>query len=385
MAGALYRSRGANGCRGFGGFEKRMLRNIQALRAIAALLVVVVHLEVLGASLGLDRAFFNLFAVGVDLFFVISGFIMVHTTSRRTISPGAFVLNRIVRIAPLYWVLTLAVFALALVVPSMLGTTQADWGALLRSLAFIPYERADGSMRPVLFVGWSFNLEMAFYLVFAVALVMADIGKRVALGVAVLAASVVLHFVAGDSLPATLRFLTQPILLEFAVGMVIGWLYPYLPTSRLAGRAAAVIGVLALVALVAAAQWPLPDGLPVSLPPACVVVLAALVAERSGLGITWRPIQSLGDASYALYLTHPFVTQAWTLAVHKGGLLSPLTAPALMMAATVSAAAAGIVVHRQLERPLGHLAQKGVARLLAWRTSIPSPRQPRADRWRTLK
>lgn len=362
-----------------------MLRNIQALRAIAALLVVIVHLEVLSAPLGLGHAVFSLFAAGVDLFFVISGFIMVHTTSRRVISPAAFLLNRVVRIAPLYWALTLAVFAVALAAPALLGTTQGDWGALFRSLVFMPYERADGSVRPVLFVGWSLNLEMGFYLLFALALTVADVGKRVALGVALLAVAVVLHFVVGDSMPIALKFLSQPILLEFAAGMVLGWLHPRLPGSRCAGRWAAAIGVLALPMLIAAAGWPSPDGWPMSLPPACVTVLAALVAEKSGLAIAWRPLQLLGDASYALYLTHPFVTQAWTLAAREVGLLCSFTAPALMAAATISAALVGIVVHHHLERPLGRLAAKGVAGLSALLPSILLPWQTRAARWRPSK
>jgi peptidoglycan/LPS O-acetylase OafA/YrhL len=343
-----------------------MLRNVQALRATAALLVVVVHLETLGAPLGLDRVVFNLFAVGVDLFFVISGFIMVYTTAHRPVSPGAFLLNRFLRIAPLYWLLTLVVFALALAFPALLGGTRADWDALLRSLAFIPYARGDGTMRPVLFVGWSLNLEMAFYLLFALALAVSGVGRRVALGVAMLAVAVSVHVLLGARLTGALRFLTQPILLEFAAGMVIAWLHPRLPGSRGAGLCAVAAGAIGLVALVVVARWPFPGGWPVSLPPACIVVLAALVAEKAGLTIGWRPVQALGDASYALYLTHPFVTQACTLAAVHTGLLAPATALPLMAVAAASAAVAGVIVHARIERPLGRWVRQGAARLARW-------------------
>ncbi|PNU05605.1 acyltransferase family protein [Novosphingobium guangzhouense] len=348
-----------------------MLLNIQALRALAALLVVIVHLEALGVVLGLGKGVFNLFAVGVDLFFVISGFIMVHTTSRRAVTPAGFLTSRLVRIAPLYWTLTVAVFALALAWPALLGTTRADWGALVRSLAFIPGERADGTVRPILFVGWSLNLEMAFYVVFAFTLIVRDVVGRVILGAAVLASAVCLGIVLRPYLGFELRFLTQPILLEFAAGMIVGLLYPLLPASRAAAWGAAVTGGIALIVLVIAARWPLPGGWPVSLLPASIAVLAALVAERGGLAVAWQPVQAIGAASYALYLTHPFVTQAATIAAERFGMLNAATAPLWMVGALGSSVAVGGLAHRQLERPLGRLLQAALSS-----ASILSRRSP---------
>ncbi|MFC0202804.1 acyltransferase family protein [Novosphingobium soli] len=335
-----------------------MLLNIQVLRATAALLVVVVHLEALGRPLGLQSEIFDLFAVGVDLFFVISGFIMVHATRRHPLSPGRFLLNRLLRIAPLYWLLTLGVFALALASPGLLGTTAASWPDFLRSLAFVPYQRMDGTMRPMLFVGWSLNLEMAFYALFAATLTLKDRNRGVLAGVLMLAGVVGLGAVMGTALPAELRFLSQPLLLEFAGGMAIGWLYPHLPASAAMARGAAIVGIIALSILVLVARWPLPGGWPVSLPPACLAVLAALVAEKGGLRMHWQPALVLGNASYALYLTHPFVTQAWAIASIRSGLLSPATAPALIVAAIACAIAVGLLVHLAVERPLERLTRQ---------------------------
>ncbi|WP_374413180.1 acyltransferase family protein, partial [Novosphingobium colocasiae] len=235
-----------------------MLRNIQALRALAALMVVVVHLETLAAPLGIGAGQLAPFAVGVDLFFVISGFIMVHTTARRRQSPAAFLANRLLRIAPLYWTLTALLFALAVAAPGLLGATRADPVALLKSLAFIPGERADGTMRPVLFVGWSLNLEMAFYCVFALCLTVADLRRRVLLGVAVLVAIAAFGFAARQQLAPELRFLTQPILLEFAAGMALGYRHQAHPGDPRRARAALALMPLALLALLAAAMLPEP-------------------------------------------------------------------------------------------------------------------------------
>lgn len=335
-----------------------MLLNIQALRALAALLVVVVHLEGLGAPLGLRQEFFDPFAVGVDLFFVISGFIMVHTTSRHPIAPGVFLLNRLARIAPLYWLLTLGVFLIALGRPAMLGGTQADWDALWRSLAFIPHERADGTLRPVLFVGWSLNLEMAFYCLFALALTVRGTGARVAVGVGLLLLAVALGVTMGSGMAPELRFLTQPILLEFGVGMIMGWLYPRLPSNPEVALVAAIVGLAALPLLIVVAQWPVPGGWPATALPAGVVVMAALVAERGGLTIGTRWLPALGDASYALYLSHPFVTQAWTVAARAADLTMPWVAPLLMAGAFLSAIVLGMMVHERIERPMGRWVRR---------------------------
>lgn len=335
------------------------LFNVQALRAIAALLVVVVHLELLGAALGIGTGpdGFGRFAAGVDLFFVISGFIMVHTTTRRPVGPGGFLLNRLVRIAPLYWLLTFAVFAMALLVPALFGGTRAESGALLRSLAFIPFERADGVVRPILFVGWSLNLEMAFYVVFAGALAFARPVARVLVAGAVLLVAVMIGRLAGAGLPAELRFLTQPILLEFVAGMVIALFHERLPASRRAARIAVLTGLGALVVLVAGQRdWALTS---VS---ASITVMAALVAERGGIVLGWRPLQRLGDASYALYLVHPFVTQAVTFGARHSGLLDARTAPAWMVAAMAGSVVAGLLVHRHVEVPLGKLCKRIIER-----------------------
>ena len=137
-----------------------VLRNVQVLRAFAALLVIFVHLDQLLSRLGVP-----LFGgAGIDIFFVISGFIMVYTTMDREITPWSFMADRIARIVPAYWAATLGVFFLALVAPSLLQTSHMQWDELFKSLVFVPFRKATGLVQPVLFVGWTLNYEMFFYL-----------------------------------------------------------------------------------------------------------------------------------------------------------------------------------------------------------------------------
>ena len=102
-----------------------MLFNVQVLRAIAALLVVHAHAS--GPS-GLGLKWFG-GTSGVDLFFVISGFIIAYVTSQ---DASQFMKRRLLRIVPIYWASTLALYTVAIVLPHLIRTTSSDPGLLLQ-------------------------------------------------------------------------------------------------------------------------------------------------------------------------------------------------------------------------------------------------------------
>src|SRR3954471_23836273 len=147
-----------------------MLVHIQVLRFVAAVAVVAFHV------LGVPPDGFKVpesaisFVLsyggrGVDLFFVISGFIIFYATHGAGLTPAEFLRRRVTRIVPLYFVVIAAVTLLAITLPSTFGAP--DWYTprhILKSLAFISF--TDGDM-PVVYVGWSLEYEMYFYLVTA--------------------------------------------------------------------------------------------------------------------------------------------------------------------------------------------------------------------------
>src|SRR3954451_25277970 len=94
----------------------------------------------------------------VNLFFVISGFIMVYTTFSRPTRPAEFLCNRIARIVPLYWLMTLGTYSIAFVAPTLLQATSTNPLELLKSLFFVPFVKSNGLVQPVLFLGWTLNL-----------------------------------------------------------------------------------------------------------------------------------------------------------------------------------------------------------------------------------
>lgn len=332
------------------------LSNIQLLRAIAATLVIFVHLEPTLATMGLPA--FG--ASGVDLFFVISGYIMVYTTYGRGVTGLDFLKNRIARIVPLYWLMTFLVFLVALIVPNLLQSTSADLVSLFKSLLFIPFERAPGDMSPIFFLGWTLNYEMFFYALFAFGLFFRSSPGGIFFTISVLLAL----SVTGSTWPASnplVQFYTAPIMLEFALGMLIAlffrkaWNFSH-PAWRL------VLTVLGLTGLAALTAPPLVSHVKLAVfisrgMPAAITVWSALALESRGDYVKKGFLVRLGDASYAMYLTHPFVAQVFqkiAIRLHTQGLVTL----AVLILAVAAAAAVALWVHAKVEKPLTAMARR---------------------------
>ncbi len=185
-------------------FHNNRFDSIQALRGIAALFVVLEHVR-----------FLNCGAFGVDIFFCISGFMIMYTTHQST---EGFFKKRLIRILPLYYLMTFATFALLLIFPSMFEQTKADPVFLIKSLLFIPFDIGGGVLQPLVRIGWTVNSEMFFYLLFFVAFKISHKYRglicSVLLGIVVLLSEVLpLSF-------APLTFYGNPVMLEFAMGIL---------------------------------------------------------------------------------------------------------------------------------------------------------------------
>jgi peptidoglycan/LPS O-acetylase OafA/YrhL len=368
-----------------------MLVLVQILRAVAALMVVWHHgrhevslLAARGAGPDLAPATLLPWWAGVDLFFVISGVVIVHASRGLAGTPGAwrrFLAHRIARVVPLYWLTTLVVLALALAAPGLLGEAGAlarEPGLVAASFLFWPMARPDGSVQPLYGLGWTLNYEMAFYALFALGL---GFGLRGA--VAWLAAVLAALEAAGSllALPLPLAFWADPVVLEFALGAGLGLLRRQ--GVRLPGPVRLGLAGLGLSGFLLAA-WslggtgevpgfarPLQAGLPAVL----LVAAAALGPERSREGFARLPIPvralaRLGDASYALYLVHPFALRAGREILVRLSLAGPLHPWGSLVLMALLAVAVALVVHRLVERPLTHLLR---ARL---ENRVGSPRRP---------
>lgn len=327
---------------------REKLLNIQALRALAAMLVVFCHAGdiVPGGrqwSIGTGEN-------GVDLFFVISGFIMVFTTINSAATPLSFIYNRILRVVPLYWLITFAVFALVTFVPSVFKGTRSDAGELLMSLFFIPYTKSNGSIQPMVFVGWTLNYEMFFYALFSLGLFARQKWLGV-LGVIGILAALVAIGVFQSFTNVIAGFYTSPIISEFAYGMVLGMLWRKVPRSPLIGRFACFALVAAVGLFFCAPASTLRQSVVGYGGLAAVIVGAALVLESHGARVSSPLLQRLGDASYAIYMTHFFVTGAATK-IARYLPQDVLTMTVLTIMIMVACALLGIAVHLWIERPM---------------------------------
>ncbi len=326
---------------------------LDVLRVLAALMILVYHAHSIATKNAL-RQDTTIFAeptwwyACVDLFFVMSGFLMVHMGRSLYGSPrGALVFasRRLVRTPPLYWLYTL-VFALAWTLfPHLPGATSIDLARLLESLFFVP----TGSP-PVIRVAWTLYLEVFFYSVFCLSLLLPfDRGPWVAM--AVLGALTLIGLVPGV---ATSRFglWTDPLMLDFCLGMGVALLYFQGATLHASGRA--VVLMIALVALAALPDLGTRNFLRVptfGLSAACVVALATW-GDGNGLPKQWRQVTSaVGTTAYSLYLSHIVslkIAEALFFRLYSGR----AACYAYLVFGCLFALVGGWVAYRCVERPL---------------------------------
>lgn len=311
--------------------------SIQYLRGLAAMMVVVHHARDPMPWLFNPLARFEALAHGVDVFFVISGFIMY--AAARHEPPLDFARKRIIRIAPLYWLATITVVAIELAQGH--GISRLN---VIRSLSFVPFYNPthDNLIWPLLVPGWTLNYEMFFYLLFGLAL----LSRRLLITLTVAISALVLIGWAGVPANALAVTYTDPLLLEFLAGIWLGF-----ASQRFSLRGFAPLLPLGLVALLLGDLSTMPRLLTYSVPAVAIVLGALALEARSTMPrIGWAKM--LGDASYSLYLSH-FIVMGMPLALFPH---LPLTGWVQFVAFVLTAVALSLVVglalHQWVERPV---------------------------------
>ncbi len=332
-------------------------RVLQALRAFAALLVVLYHTNISifrTARYWPDQPFgpaFNFGHAGVEFFFVLSGFI-IFSAHRRDIGVehklGSFLWKRFRRIYPVYWVMLALVVPLYYLVPSFGSPAQRAPGVLLNSVLLL---HVFGQNAVVLTVSWTLFHEVMFYGVFAVLVLNRTLGAVV---MACWMASSVVSLFVGPSMPEPLSFCFSPMHLLFGMGIGAAWSVGRRPTPLPA--TVALIGAAVFFGAGVDEVWA--GVLPAALRGlvygigSTLLLLGALGLERSGRLRVPPVLVFLGDASYSVYLVH-FV--ALSLAAKLAVALNervPMPHALLYVGIASASVGAGLVFHRAVEVPL---------------------------------
>ncbi|MEW6436827.1 MAG: acyltransferase [Pseudomonadota bacterium] len=345
---------------------------IQILRAIAALMVVFSHAQndAWVAALKHQDHFTRLtllpWDAGVDLFFVISGFIMVYSSQRlfaTSGASGAFMSRRLIRIVPLYWLITGIGLVLSAYLAWLGKHAFPNISEILASFGFIPFARPeDGQPRPLVAQGWTLNYEMLFYVIFAL-----TVGFRRSVAVTATSLILVLMIIAGAvAKPTTtvLAYWSDPIILEFILGMSIALLWrggvrfdlKYALLLLSSGIALLVLDIDQMTKVGAMGVDNngfgrlFGAGVPMAIIFAAVVLRAPSASPTSGRTASFLAL--IGDASYALYLFHPLAI----ISVRKFGLALGLTKSLgfwpLIAAEILVALALCVAVHALIENPV---------------------------------
>jgi exopolysaccharide production protein ExoZ len=321
-----------------------MLNSIQILRAIAALLVVFAHFEFVKPAVG---------SFGVDIFFIISGFIMAYIIDK---NPNAFLYRRVIRIVPIYWFMTLLTIVLFLFKPTWFRNAIINSEAVIKSLLFIPY-RFKGS-GPILSLGWTLNYEMFFYVIIAICTGFFGSKKGMAICLSFLCLFVLIFNVyVPDSY--VLGFYSGSIVLEFVMGSLLFyyWRQQNIALSSTVKSLGIALGVLSLGFLIIADHLYDPRlyrFLVFGIPALFVTNMFLILEERVNPKNKLHALAILlGDSSYAMYLVHPFVIYAFIRLVFNRfkveGVAFELTE---LIITLIIVCLVSIAIHKWFEKPV---------------------------------
>jgi peptidoglycan/LPS O-acetylase OafA/YrhL len=293
----------------------------------------------------------------VDVFFVISGFVMTLVTRDefgRAGAAGRFLLRRAIRIAPPYWFFTTLLVAIVLVAPHSVRYTTVDAPVFITSYLFIPWPRGDGQLNPILSQGWTLNYEAFFYSAFAATLLF----RR---GLVLLAVCFFTLALAHPFVPAQaflLGFYTSPIILEVLAGIALARVYMSGFRLPLWGASLCVAAAVASVGLFDPSQ--LGSFAPIlgwGLPALLLTSALVLSPEPQHQGTIRRWLQRGGDASYTIYLSHTLTINALAVVWMDAGI--GVLGFGFMLAVVTSIAAA-MLFYRLIESPVTSWLQRSL-------------------------
>lgn len=319
-----------------------MLLNLQILRAFAALNVVLFHIIGTAESYGFGtKIIANLEgwgANGVDVFFVISGFVMLYTQLENKRSVKDFLILRAIRIIPIYWLLTITVIFLYLALPFAFREIVVTTEWAFASLGFV--SNAIFGKNPIVYLGWTLEWEMLFYLVFGASLWFRS--WLVTLTVTIV--TLLLFAIAASNF----------ILVEFIAGLLIALLFKRFEINKFGKTSLAIGSILLLLSINDEVRlfiesreilWGIPSAL---------IVYGGVSTTQINSSIS----KLLGDASYSIYLIQMLSIPVFYKLLSKIGL--NVNTDILAIICLLATAIGGTIMYMVIEKPITRFIKKRV-------------------------
>jgi peptidoglycan/LPS O-acetylase OafA/YrhL len=350
------------------------LNLIQFFRGFSALLIVMFHASYFSIDKFHQTYLSNIFSFGysgVDFFFVLSGFIIFYTSGHhfgQKSKLATFLWKRLIRIYPIYWLITLAVGAIYFLIPSFGTGSEGQIGEIFKSLILYPQEKP-----PILVVGWALRHIVLFYLVFglgiwlkprlSIPIIFSYLGLTLALFIAQ-----ILGVFDIKSIPYGWQFLLDSFNLEFAFGCLAAYsvnkFKAEIPNQVMLG----IFGAGLLMFAIGAFLFPDPSVsyiksariIAYGLSSLVIIIGATLIDIHKSVGI-WKIFDYLGNASYSIFLVHvPLLSANIKIAsiLHLDKLIGQFLTMTLVV---VIAIGMGCLLYSYVEKPLLEFLRKRVS------------------------
>lgn len=317
--------------------KRRGLISVQLLRGIAALLVITYHISVKAEQKGLAQEhYFSIGSCGVDLFFIISGFIMCYTTNVNT-TCKSFIESRLTRVFPPYWILTTIALIVFIIKPSLVNSSGGNT-SILASYFLLP----TGD-KFLVQNGWTLSYEMVFYFFYALCLYFVPTRKNLATCFVLL-----ILFASGYMFDSKenpfLSFIFNDLFLEFVLGILAFEIHKRYSFNFITSAFTLLLSVAMLVLFNGAFSGyrVIFFGIPMFLLFISVLNLEGYLHKQSKLSF-------LGDISYSLYLVHPFVLSPIAMILIVIGVQSNILFFAVLMSVSIMAS---YVFYQKIEYPI---------------------------------
>ena len=336
-----------------------MILSIQYLRGIAALLVVLSHIAWKNIQAGGSTMHWwhEAGTFGVDIFFIISGYIMVYITQNMHQKPHnirIFLKKRFVRIVPLYWFYTLVALGIFLLIPERVNSAGGGTD-VLKSFFLLPLASNENYL---VGVGWTLHFELLFYILFSFGLLFSRTIGNIAVISAILFSVLYSIFIPMEEMSYIFRSFLNDIFIEFALGI---FLYFFLLKIKnihwIISLISITIGVIGFFYLHVGGSVTgvhhIDTGTTAFLICFGVVSLEYFWKKRECKFLT-----TVGNASYSIYLLHPFILVAVVMVSSKLESILPLSETLLIVIMFISSLIGGYISHIFIEKKLIKYSKK---------------------------